>query len=197
MIDTRKGDATLIRRIVRTRSCVPFFVLLALLVPGVAAAYSEGVVGYSGKQGAICTDCHGGGDKPDVSVEGPAALAPGATGVYAFTVHATVSRQPGAGFNVAASAGTLATNESGEQVIAGELTQKTPKQVNASRNATWSFKWTAPAAPGTYTLYAAGNSVNNNDGTGGDNARATTLAVSVGDAPVPTATPTRRRHRHQ
>jgi predicted carbohydrate-binding protein with CBM5 and CBM33 domain len=166
--------------------------LLASLVPSRAAAHSSGIVGYSGKQGTICTNCHSGGDEPDVKLTGPAALAPGTSGTYVFTIHATVSRQAGAGFNVAASAGSLATAGTNQQRILDELTHKRPETVTAAtRDATWTFKWTAPAAPGTYTLYAAGNSVNDNDTQSGDNARATTLPVTVGDVPVPTTTPTR------
>ena len=188
MSDVQKGDAT---RLYRKRSCVPFFVLVASLLPGAAAAYSSGIVGYSGKQGAICTNCHSGGDTPDVTLAGPVALAPGATGTYVFTVHATVSRQLGAGVNISASAGTLATVGTNEQRILDELTHRRSQTVDStSRDATWSFKWTAPAAPGTYTLYAAGNSVNNNGTPSGDNARATTLVVTVGNAPAPTTTPT-------
>jgi hypothetical protein len=152
-------------------------------------AYSAGISGYSGRAGAICTACHGGGNAPSVSFSGPATLIPGATGTFTFTVtSAAPERQIAAGFNVAASGGTLQTIfRQGGQLVVKELTHTQPKQ-NVGGQATWDFKWTAPATPGNYILWGAGNSVNLNHTADGDNAAATMLFISVGD--VATVTPT-------
>ncbi len=157
-------------------------------------AYSTGIAGYSGKQqGVTCNVCHSGGGTPGVSLTGPETLAPSGTGTYVFTVQSTTSRQTAAGFNVAASGGTLeVVNGQKEQIYSGttELTHTAPKANNASGQAAWQFKWKAPAAPGNYTLWAAGNSVNLSGSTGGDAAAATVFSVAVGSVATPTPTAT-------
>ncbi|MGD9763829.1 MAG: choice-of-anchor V domain-containing protein [Candidatus Binatia bacterium] len=157
-----------------------------------AHANRTGIVGRSGKQGAICTQCHGGGARPTVTFSGPSQLAPGAMATFRFEVQAGSAAQTGAGFNVASSAGTLAAIAGqGAKMLAGELTHSAPKDNDASHVAGWDFSWTAPTQPGTYRLFGAGNSVNLNNAQTGDNAAATTLDVVVGAvAETPTATPT-------
>ncbi|MFQ5668758.1 MAG: dockerin type I repeat-containing protein [Candidatus Binatia bacterium] len=157
-----------------------------------AFAFKNGITGRSGKPPTtICNACHSGGDPPVVSFSFTDLLPlnPGDTGNFTFTVQSTASRQPAAGFNVAASGGELKKKfGQREQVINGELTHTAPKKTNASGQASWKFKWVAPATPGIYILWGAGNSVNLNNTTTGDRAAATMFFIAVGD--VATVTPT-------
>ncbi len=175
--------------------------MVAFASPPAGFAYQSGIAGYSGMDhGLICTACHSGGQVPTVAFTGPTTLAPGATGDFTFTVTSSApSVQTNGGFNVAANGGKLAVvGGQGEQLCdpgvvpcgnAGhELTHTTPKKNDASGQAIWMFKWTAPSTGGIYTLWGAGNSVNRNFATDGDKAAATTFMVSVGAAS--TATPT-------
>jgi hypothetical protein len=160
-----------------------------------ARAHSTGETGHSGKQGSTCNACHSGGVAPAVRFIGPAELGVGETASYRFEVQSGAPKQRAAGFNVAASDGTLDTTpDQGEQLVVsdGELTHTMP-QANLDQTAGWDFSWTAPAAPGTYTLFGAGNSVNLNGLTSGDRSSAATFDIMVVAAnsatPTPTATP--------
>ena len=163
----------------------------AVLLPVPAVqANSGGITKRSGKQGSTCLACHGGGVAPEVRFIGPAELGVGALATYRFEVQSRVPNQRAAGFNVAASAGTLATlPQQGERLSSGELTHTGPKS-NTDKVAAWEFTWTAPDAPGTYTLFGAGNSVNLNGQSSGDRSSTTTFDIVVADAATPTPTPT-------
>ncbi len=174
-----------------------------LLLPAVAGAHRNGIVGYSGQDGFFCNECHDDGGvavPPDVRIEGPAQVEPGAMATYRIVVVSNRAEQVAAGFNVSASAGDLnpgddtgvrRQRDSFSQRF--ELTHAVPRENDASGEAAWEFVWTAPDTPGEAVLFAAGNSVND-DFTFGDDAPAITmLAVQVGDgggAPTPTATVT-------
>lgn len=162
----------------------------AMLLPAIAAANSAGQTGRSGKQGAICNECHSGGTAPTVSFEGPDTVVVGSMATFRFTVQSARTQQRAAGFNVAVSAGTLATGGDGERLVGGELTHSAPR-ANVDGAASWELIWTAPNAPGEATLFGAGNSVNLNSQSSGDRAAATTLTVMVIEAvtPSPTVTP--------
>jgi len=154
-------------------------VLLARWPPS-ALAYSTGISGFSGKLSVICSACHGGGRSvPTVFFSGPTGLDAGATGSFTFTVHSNAARfQTAAGFDVAASGGTL-TNGPGQQLLDGELTHTAPQKNNASGEAVFGFQWTAPLTPDTYTLWGAGNSVNQDGTNSGDRPNAATFLIAV------------------
>lgn len=165
---------------------------LFLLVPLPVAANSGGITGVSGKQNVFCTSCHFGGSAPTVALElvEPAMVTPGAIVTFRFRVHSEGPEQVAAGLNIAAQAGTLGlVDNQGTRLAAGEITHVAPKDNDAGGDAAWLFTWQAPTAPGTYKLYAAGNSVNLNELQTRDYAEKTTLDVAV-NAPVPTATET-------
>jgi hypothetical protein len=173
-----------------------------ILSPGPGAsparAFSGGITGRSGKQGPICTQCHGGGRAPLVHFEGPDHVATGATATFRFVIQSQApATQTFAGFNVATSGGEL-------QVIAGqgerrvgsgsvaEITHVSPK-ANVDGEAVFEFAWAAPASPAVETLFGAGNSVNRNFNNSGDFAASTTFDVTVEGSTqtaTPTATPT-------
>jgi len=175
------------RRLARWFSCSGLTLLAALP----AAANSGGITGVSGKQGGICNSCHGGGVAPDVSFIGPGEMAIGSSATFRFEVHSKVPVQRAGGFNVAAAAGTLTVIAGQESRRSnGELTHTEPKNNDDQQIAAWEFTWTAPANPGTYRLFGAGNSVNRNGQSSGDRAAKTTFVVDVVVALDPTATPT-------
>lgn len=172
---------------------------MALLCPPAARAHSGGQTGRSGRQGLACDLCHRGGALPDVQFIGPAELTAGAVATYRFEVRSTDPREIAAGFDVAADGGRLdVLPDQGERRASnGELTHSEPKH-NSDDVAAWDFTWTAPAAAGVYTLFAAGNSVDLNGGNSGDGTRTTRFAITVADAtatatdppaPTPTVTP--------
>ncbi len=124
-----------------------------------------------------------------MSLEGPAELAPSAIATFRFVIRSNSPQQIAAGLNVAASGGTLSSLPGqGTQIRESELTHTTPKRNDASGVATFEFQWQAPMDPGTYTLFAAGNSVNLDRSNQGDRAAATAFMVRV-IAEAPTATP--------
>jgi hypothetical protein len=126
-----------------------------------------------------------------VTLEGPTELAPEAIATFRFVVQSNSPQQVAAGLNVAASAGTLINvTGQGTRFMSGEITHMMPKRNDANGQATFEFQWRAPSEPGSYTLFAAGNSVNLNGNNQGDRAAATTLIVQVVAAEPPTATPT-------
>lgn len=163
----------------------------AALLDTPAWANTGGITGMSGKQGTTCSSCHGGGLMPEVRFIGPGTVAPGALATFRFEVQSMALNQRRAGFNVASSEGRLdVLPEQGERrTQTNELTHTAPKQ-NVDMLAGWDFTWTAPDAPGIYTLFGAGNSVNFNGQSNGDRSNTTTLDVEVAvDTPTPTVTP--------
>jgi hypothetical protein len=128
-------------------------------------AHASGMTGVTHKNGNGCT-CHGANPTAGVTVtiDGPAELAPNQTGSFTVTVQGGPAVR--AGTDIAVSAGTLNVS-SPLQKIGDELTHVSP-QPFVNGVATFSFSYTAPATPGTYTIYANGNSVNFNGTNSGD-----------------------------
>ena len=134
-----------------------------------ALAYSGGITGVTTSG---CT-CHGAqSNATTLSLSGSTTTRPGQT--LNLTVIVAHSSQQAAGINIAVkdqqgqNAGTLApATGSGLQLANGELTHQQPKTMSGGQ-ASFSFSWTAPSTPGTYTLRAAGNAVNGNGNTAGD-----------------------------
>lgn len=164
-------------------------VIVAIASAQASFAFSSGITGYSGKSSQTCNACHAGGELPDVQFQGPTQVAPGATATFRFVLTTESSAQDEAGFNVAASAGSLRVIAGQRSRLSvGELTHSDPKSIEDDE-ASWEFDWIAPTAAGEQTLYGAGNAVNGNNNTLGDRARATTFIVQVIDG-LPTATVT-------
>jgi hypothetical protein len=123
------------------------FTLIYSSVP--ASATSNGISGFSGKNGSTCTGCHSSGTAPTVTMTGPTSVASGSTNTYTISV-STVTAGNG-GVDVAASAGTFAAG-TGTKVLNGEIVHSGPSSTHS-----WTFSWTAPTvtATTTATLYAA------------------------------------------
>lgn len=163
-------------------------------------AETSGISGFSGMDnGKYCSNagfsCHSTEDithEPTVRFDGPTHLDPGAVGNYRFVVTSGAPEtQIAAGLDVAASNGTLIVVAGQQtQLLDGDITHTGPKENGANDEAAWEFQWQAPATPGTYVLFGAGNSVDFFGSPSGDLAAITTLMVNVGDVePTPTATP--------
>lgn len=182
-----------------SRHTITAFAVLGLVASS-AWANSGGITGYSGNPesaggGAICTSCHAGGTAPTVRFEGPSTVPAGTSATFRFFVHsAAPTKQKAAGFDVSVDEGVLSIiSGQGERFAGGEITHVSPKVISTNNEAFWDFTFTAPSSPINVTLYGAGNSVNQNALTTGDNARATTFSfdvVAAAATSTPTATPT-------
>jgi hypothetical protein len=154
---------------------------LLTLAMSLALTHASGVSGYSGKQGAICNQCHSGGGAPSVFLMGPQMLFTGQSGTYTLEVQGGAGVR--AGFNAAASGNATFTAGTGTRVLNGEVTQSSLGLFSGS-TASFSFTMTAPMTAGMMTLYAAGNSVNDNQSDNGDFAASATMDIMVVQAPV-------------
>ncbi len=166
-----------------------FFFVVVLLgsvaLPWMAWAHSNGITGYSGNPatntGQICTKCHSGGTVPTVTLTGPTSLAPGASGVYTFTI--TGGAAVVGGLDVSTTSGTLQATDPNTQLSGVEITHTSATHSFTSGSLAFTFTLVAPTS-GTVTLYAAGLSADGDGTFNGDNAAGTTLAVTV-TAPAP------------
>jgi len=159
----------------------------AIVVGQISSALgsSGGIAGHSGNPGigggSSCATCHTGGVAPAVSLSGPTVVDAGTTARYTLTVSG--GQAAGGGFGLSADSGTLAAVSGDASVVNGELVQTSTKPVDAGGAVSWTFDWTAPGQAGTATFFAAGNSVNNDGGVGGDGVTTTSLVVTIA-APV-------------
>ena len=130
-------------------------------------AFSGGITNRTQKNGTGCI-CHGSSPTGTVSVTilGPDSLTIGQSATYSLSVSG--GPLSAAGTNIAASAGGLdIIDGQGLQKQGGELTHTGPKSPQQG-TVSFQFSYTAPAAPGTVTLYANGNSVNLSGDPSGD-----------------------------
>ncbi len=136
-----------------------------------AAAYPNGITGLY-QNGCGGGTCHGGNANANtvLSLTGSTSVYTNSATEYTFRV--ANAGQNAAGFNLAILSGAGAksaafTPGNGIQMLNNELTH-TNAQAFAAGGANFTFTWTSPAAHGVYTLYAAGNAVNNNGNSAGD-----------------------------
>ena len=125
-------------------------------------AYSTGITGRTHKNGIGCT-CHNPNPSSNVivAIVGPDTLKTGEMAAYSVTISGGPLVR--AGTDIAVSAGTLSPISSDLRLDPsdGELTHTLPKAPSGGK-VTFTFSYTAPAAAGTITMYANGNSVNFN-----------------------------------
>lgn len=169
-------------------------VLVVSLNVGFAAtgsARDDGVIGASGKNnGFFCRNCHAGGTAPIVAFGGPTTMGLRSIATFRFTVTSQAASQISAGLDVAASAGVLGLVEGqGTRLQLNEVTHSIPRANDANGQAIFEFTWQAPATAGTYTLFGAGTSANDDTLATGDAAARTTYEIVVGEN-IPTPTPT-------
>jgi predicted outer membrane repeat protein len=156
------------------------FALLAAGGPALASA--NGIWSFSGNPatqgGAICTMCHSGGAVPLVTLAGPTVVDPGTVNSYVLTIRG--GQQVAGGLDVSVTGGSLIATDPLTQILNSELAHTMPKNADSSGSVSWGFRWQAPATAGSATRYGAGNSVNNAQGSNGDNAAAAVLDIMVG-----------------
>lgn len=146
-----------------------------------AGVRSGGISGFSGRTGPTCNQCHSGGIAPTVALSGPTTVNVGEQNTYTFTI--TGGQKRAGGLDVSATLGTMMATEGGTRILAGELTHSTPRDA-VGDVVTFSFDWLAPAQAGTALMFGAGNSVNRNFSTSGDESDAVVLSIDVLDCAV-------------
>jgi hypothetical protein len=137
--------------------------------------------GRTGSSVSGCGGCHttNGSLSPMVVLSAPAtSVLTGSSNTITFQVTTYSAAHTAAGMNVSASGGTFAAG-TGTQVMSGEVTHLGGIPVDGSKVATFTFDWTAPSTPGSYTLRAAGNAVNLNRAVSGDASQLTQLVMTV------------------
>jgi len=156
--------------------------LVATVFSNEAYSVSAGISGYSGNPlsangGVYCNLCHNTGIVPTIKITGNTSVTANSTVNY--TVSISGGQQQIGGINISASAGTLSIipGDSNLAKVNQELTHS--KIAVTSGQLNWDFKWQAPSMPGSYTLYAAGVSANNDQLQSGDAAGTDTLVISV------------------
>jgi len=130
-------------------------------------AYPTGITGVTLKGSTPGCTCHNISPSTGVNVviSGPGILAPSQAGSYAVEVRG--GPLVAAGTNIAASSGTLSPVDISLQKVGDELTHTAPK-ASSGEVVRFDFGYTAPATQGQATLYANGNSVNDNGLNTGD-----------------------------
>lgn len=145
--------------------------MLILIITYTLIAKQTGITGKTGSGGG-CT-CHGSSNSStSLSLSGSLTVDPGSSNNY--TVKVSNGSQSKAGVNIAvktdASAGSNAGSlsaGSGLQSISGELTHTSPANLSGGE-ANFSFSWTAPSQAGEYYIRAAGNAVDGDGSSSGD-----------------------------
>jgi hypothetical protein len=142
------------------------FILGLSMVISFAWSYPGGVPGSTKKTGtAGCGSCHGSTPTTSVvaAITGPLTLNPGQKAQYILTVSGGPGT--GSGCTIAASTGTFEAVSTFLKVSAGELVQNASVGFT-SGSIQFTFNYTAPATPGTATLYATGYSSNRSQASG-------------------------------
>jgi hypothetical protein len=167
---------------------VRFLAALLVLVPLAANARSFGVIGFSGRDGSTCNNCHFNSNNPaNVTLTGPTTLNSGDSATYTVTI----TGGPGvrAGFDLALEATEpLLTAVSPNTEVSGDEVRHTSPASFSGGSASFQVKVTAPPTGQTIKLYAAGISTNGS-GSSGDYVKAVSLSVVV-NGPPPNQPPT-------
>lgn len=177
------------------RSIPLLLAVLCFLLPAQkeALAYPTGITGYTTSG---CT-CHSPGQSSNTSLSfssasGSFTVSPG--GELTVTLTVAHSSQSAAGTDIGVvnssnqNAGTLSpASGSGLYLSNSELTHSSAKSMSGGQ-ASFTFTWTAPSTPGTYTIRAAGNAVNQNGNSSGDYYNTATQSITVSAQPAVTLT---------
>ena len=138
--------------------------LILVTVSFILYAKTNGKIGTTKKNGEGC-DCHGdASSKVTVMINGPAELKVNETAEYTITI--TGGPLKNGGTNIAVSSGKLVEGD-GLVLKKSELTHSEPKSP-VDGKVTFKFSFTAPGTPGEVTIYANGNSTNNDEKKKGD-----------------------------
>lgn len=134
----------------------------------IAFARLTGIAGRTSVGNGQGCSCHGSSSSNVVAeISGSDTLQAGQTGTYTFTL--TGGPAVKGGMDFAASDGSLAAVSSGlrKDATTGDIVHSAPGTF-AGNSLTYTVEFTAPLIPGAVTLAAAGNSVNDNSSSSGD-----------------------------
>ncbi len=171
------------------------YVFLAVVLPFSYAILGSNSGGITGKSTTSCTPCHGStlNTATTITVTGIPSSGFNAGQTYTMTlVVANTSYTNAAnraGFNLTVNSGTLAAGSGMNLTGTQELAHSTPVTMASTGSASWTFDWTAPAAPtGPVVFSVAGNATDGDGGTLNDahNATATTFQMAGTSAGIPT-----------
>lgn len=138
--------------------------LIILMISFILYAKEKGKIGTTKKNGEGC-DCHGDANsKVTVIIDGPSDLKPNETADYTITISGGPMKTGGT--NIAVSSGKLIEGE-GLRYKGGELTHTMPQAFKDGK-IVFKFKYTAPESAGEVTIFANGNSTNNDETKKGD-----------------------------
>lgn len=183
----------MLKRVVMAFVFVGAFSLMLWQANITVEASSIGVSGWSGADGSDCSTCHTGGEGtsvPQVTVSGDSTVEPSDTVTFMLAITSTNPlSQTIAGWNVKIAdgtlqnAGTISGFDSDAGILeVGEFTHKMPAINDENGVVNVAFDWTAPVEAGTYTVFAAVNSANNDNSNGaGDAGATTTFQITVED----------------
>ncbi|MBL8015650.1 MAG: T9SS type A sorting domain-containing protein [Ignavibacteria bacterium] len=126
----------------------------------------DGRTGRTLKTSTSGCSCHGSiNSGVTVTIAGPDSLNPGQSSQYTLTV--SNAGKTGMGLDIATRLGVLAVVSNTTHLASGEITHNNNISMT-NGTATITFSYTAPAAPGTDTLWAVGLAGNSQSNTGGD-----------------------------
>ena len=126
----------------------------------------DGRTGRTLKTSTSGCSCHGSlNSGVTVTIAGPDSLNPGQNSQYTLTV--TNAGKIGMGLDIATRLGALGVVSNTTHLTNGEITHNNNITMT-NGTATITFSYTAPAAPGTDTIWAVGLAGNSQSNTGGD-----------------------------
>jgi hypothetical protein len=127
--------------------------LIILITTVVVYTYPNGITGRTKKTSTVGCSCHTNNTAITGTFSGPDTVNVGQTVTYNFTITRSGSNA-GGGVDIATRLGTLAVGGGSAylRLASGELTHQNPLTLT-SGSFTGQFSYTAPAAPGTDTLW--------------------------------------------
>lgn len=131
------------------------------------------------------TTCHGVNPGATASLTGPLTAMPGARGTYSLAINSSLAGFVGGGCDITAPGASIAVNaaQQGTRINGVDLVQNMRLARAAGGPLTIRFDVVAPSAPGTFTIYAAGNATNGAL-SAGDAWALASLTVTVAGEPV-------------
>lgn len=158
------------KKIIIIAASVVTVILISVMVSGIAVGSENG--SKTGLYATGCAPCHGTtqGTLGTFIIDGPTTMAPGQTVTFNVKLVA-MPVGPVGGIDAAvvdnngAKAGTMAAVSNVQVKFGNEVTHIPTMNIPGVGNKPvnermWSFDWTAPAMPGTYTLKMASNAAN-------------------------------------
>lgn len=153
---------------------------LAALSPLAEANPDGRIINRSRTGCGTATTCHLMATGATAAIAGPMRVAPGVRSTYTLTVNSSLATFRQGGCDISVSSGSLAPNamQTGTRINGVDLVHNLGLARAAGGPLTIRFDVVAPASPGSYTIYAAGNATNGSL-VSGDAWAVTSLAVTV------------------